>query len=112
MPAEAIQRHHEDQAALMLSEATTPDGRAFARAYAEAAATLVQTCSRRTARWRPSRPRCQTAFRTLTPSWPGAAGRPRKDCTSAGPRRSGRWKRADLPHQQDNHEPEAAWTYG
>ena len=41
MPADAIQRHHEDQAAWMLSEATTPDGRAFARAYAEAAATLV-----------------------------------------------------------------------
>jgi hypothetical protein len=41
MPGDAIQRHHEDQAARMLSEATTPDGRAFARAYAEAAATLV-----------------------------------------------------------------------
>ena len=38
MLADAIQRHHEDQAAWML---TTPDGRAFARAYAEAAATLV-----------------------------------------------------------------------
>jgi hypothetical protein len=41
MTADAIQRHHEDQAAWMLSQATTPDGRAFARAYAEAAATLV-----------------------------------------------------------------------
>jgi len=41
MSADAIQRHHEDQAAWVLSEATTPDGRAFARAYAEAAATLV-----------------------------------------------------------------------
>jgi len=41
MLADAIQRHHEDQAAWLLSEATTPEGRAFARAYAEAAATLV-----------------------------------------------------------------------
>ena len=41
MSADAIQRHHEDQAAWLLSEATTPDGRAFARAYAETAATLV-----------------------------------------------------------------------
>jgi hypothetical protein len=41
MLADAIQRHHEDQAAWLLSEATTPDGRAFARAYAEAATTLV-----------------------------------------------------------------------
>ena len=41
MSADAIQRHHEDQAARMLSEATTPDGRAFARAYAETATTLV-----------------------------------------------------------------------
>ena len=41
MSADAIQRHHEDQAAWLLSEATTPDGRAFARAYAEAAATLM-----------------------------------------------------------------------
>ena len=41
MPADAIRRHHEDQAAWLLSEATTPDGRAFARAYVEAAATLV-----------------------------------------------------------------------
>ena len=41
MPGDAIQRHHEDQAARMLSEATTPDGRAFARAYAKTAATLV-----------------------------------------------------------------------
>ena len=41
MPADAIQRHHEDQAAWLLSEASTPDGRAFAQAYAEAAAILV-----------------------------------------------------------------------
>jgi hypothetical protein len=41
MLADAIQRHHEGHAAWLLSEATTPDGRAFARAYAEAAATLV-----------------------------------------------------------------------
>lgn len=41
MSPDAIQRHHEDQAAWLLSEATTPDGHAFARAYAEAAATLV-----------------------------------------------------------------------
>ena len=41
MLADAIQRHHQDHAAWLLSQATTPDGRAFARAYAEAAATLV-----------------------------------------------------------------------
>ena len=41
MLADAIQRHHEDQAAWLLSQATTPDGRAFAIAYSKAAATLV-----------------------------------------------------------------------
>jgi len=41
MLADAIQRHHEDHAAWLLSEASTPDGRAFAQAYAEAAAILV-----------------------------------------------------------------------